>query len=106
MEVPLASFGAIPFRHGALMAHLEAHVPGVTWTFGGGTVLMLRIGHRHSKDIDRCTVANAEPAALEAARPWFARHGNTFLAGMEERAELARQGFEALPNGGSPSSQG
>ena len=36
----------------ALMTHLENQVPGTTWTFGGGTVLMLRIAHRHSKDID------------------------------------------------------
>ena len=36
----------------ALMAHLECHAPGLRWTFGGGTVLMLRINHRQSKDID------------------------------------------------------
>jgi hypothetical protein len=35
-----------------LMAHLERQAPGVGWTFGGGTVLMLRINHRQSKDID------------------------------------------------------
>ncbi|WP_024891933.1 nucleotidyl transferase AbiEii/AbiGii toxin family protein [Luteimonas huabeiensis] len=35
-----------------LMAHLEQKVPGAVWTFGGGTALMLRIAHRHSKDID------------------------------------------------------
>lgn len=35
-----------------LMSHLEQRVPGATWTFGGGTVLMLRIAHRQSKDID------------------------------------------------------
>ena len=36
----------------ALMAHLESVIEHATWTFGGGTVLMLRIGHRQSKDID------------------------------------------------------
>lgn len=35
-----------------LMEHLEAMDPGIVWTFGGGTVLMLRIAHRQSKDID------------------------------------------------------
>ena len=178
-----------------LMTHLEAHVPDVTWTFGGGTVLMLRISHRLSKDIDLfvadpqtlgwvnprlseaaehvstdyeegaefiklflpageidivagasltnqpwqvvlhqgrqikigtcaeiiakkmwhrgdrakardlydlCAVANVEPAALEVARPWFARHGGAFLAGMEERAELARREFQAIDAIGQP----
>ena len=37
----------------ALMDDLRAHThPDVFWTFGGGTVLMLRHGHRLSKDID------------------------------------------------------
>ena len=49
-----------------LMAHLEAQVPGATWTFGGGTVLMLRIGHRHSKDIDLFV---ADPQALGWVNP-------------------------------------
>lgn len=35
-----------------LMAHLERQTRNPLWTFGGGTVLMLRIGHRQSKDID------------------------------------------------------
>ena len=35
-----------------LMEHLEAQTQEPLWTFGGGTVLMLRIGHRQSKDID------------------------------------------------------
>jgi hypothetical protein len=36
----------------ALMTHLESQTHRPAWTFGGGTVLMLRIGHRQSKDID------------------------------------------------------
>jgi len=36
----------------ALMAHLERQTHQPLWTFGGGTVLMLRINHRQSKDID------------------------------------------------------
>lgn len=35
-----------------LMAHLEGVSKHCRWTFGGGTVLMLRIDHRQSKDID------------------------------------------------------
>jgi hypothetical protein len=35
-----------------LMAHLERETRNPQWSFGGGTVLMLRINHRQSKDID------------------------------------------------------
>lgn len=35
-----------------LMDHLEAETRQPQWTFGGGTVLMLRFNHRMSKDID------------------------------------------------------
>lgn len=35
-----------------LMEHLERQLHQPLWTFGGGTVLMLRLGHRQSKDID------------------------------------------------------
>lgn len=35
-----------------LMDHLESVTENPQWTFGGGTVLMLRLNHRHSKDID------------------------------------------------------
>ncbi|MBA2673126.1 MAG: nucleotidyl transferase AbiEii/AbiGii toxin family protein [Ramlibacter sp.] len=34
------------------MDHLETVTQAPMWTFGGGTVLMLRLGHRLSKDID------------------------------------------------------
>ena len=36
----------------ALTDHLARRVKDPTWSFGGGTVLMLRLNHRHSKDID------------------------------------------------------
>jgi hypothetical protein len=36
----------------SLTADLEKRIDGPFWTFGGGTVLMLRLNHRHSKDID------------------------------------------------------
>ncbi len=35
-----------------LTDHLERVVRDPVWSFGGGTVLMLRLNHRHSKDID------------------------------------------------------
>jgi predicted nucleotidyltransferase component of viral defense system len=35
-----------------LMSHLEKVTVDPQWTFGGGTVLMLRFDHRFSKDID------------------------------------------------------
>lgn len=41
------------------------------WTFGGGTVLMLRYGHRFSKDIDIfdfALIAEHEPEVLMGAR--------------------------------------
>ncbi|MES2687593.1 MAG: nucleotidyl transferase AbiEii/AbiGii toxin family protein [Pseudomonadota bacterium] len=35
-----------------LTDHLATVVNKPTWSFGGGTVLMLRLNHRHSKDVD------------------------------------------------------
>lgn len=35
-----------------LTDHLETVLDKPVWTFGGGTVLMLRINHRYSRDID------------------------------------------------------
>lgn len=35
-----------------LTDHLATVVENPAWSFGGGTVLMLRLNHRHSKDID------------------------------------------------------
>lgn len=36
----------------ALTDHLARVIDRPVWTFGGGTVLMLRLNHRHSRDID------------------------------------------------------
>ncbi len=36
----------------SLTDHLARVVNDPAWSFGGGTVLMLRLNHRHSKDID------------------------------------------------------
>jgi hypothetical protein len=35
-----------------LTDHLATVIDAPRWTFGGGTVLMLRLRHRHSQDID------------------------------------------------------
>lgn len=35
-----------------LTDHLATVIANPVWTFGGGTVLMLRLNHRHSRDID------------------------------------------------------
>lgn len=35
-----------------LTDHLATVIRDPMWTFGGGTVLMLRLNHRHSRDID------------------------------------------------------
>ncbi len=56
-----------------LMSHLEREVPGAPWTFGGGTVLMLRLGHRRSKDIalfvtDPQDLGYVNPRLSDAAR--------------------------------------
>jgi hypothetical protein len=51
-----------------LMAHLETQVADPKWTFGGGTVLMLRIGHRQSKDIDLFAYFSPSWTAFQADR--------------------------------------
>lgn len=33
---------------------------------------------------------------MEAAAPWFRRHGAAFLAGLEQRADIARLEFDAI----------
>jgi hypothetical protein len=172
-----------------LMASLEAQIERPSWTFGGGTVLMLRIGHRQSKDIDLfvpdpqylgylnprlsdvaeqittqyeesaefiklflpageidivvgtplteqpfdlvwhagrqikvetcaeiiakkmwhrgdrarardlydlCAVADAEPAAIDHAKPFFSKHGAAFLLQLQDRAALLDAEFDAI----------
>lgn len=172
-----------------LMDHLESVTEDPQWTFGGGTVLMLRLNHRHSKDIDLfvpdpqylgyvnprisdaaeaisgdyragalyvklildtgeidvvvgppltdpghelvefegrqlrvetsaevitkkmwhrgnegnardlfdlCTVARAEPAAIEKARPFFDKHGATFIELLESNGDIAKREFQAI----------
>jgi len=172
-----------------LTDHLATVVRNPTWSFGGGTVLMLRINHRHSKDVDLfvpdpqylgyfsprltdaaealttryeeaaeylrlvlpigeidivvgttltehpwtltvfegrticvescaeiiakkmwhrgdkakardlfdlCAVADLEPEAIEAARPFFARHAEAFLSRLTEYRDFSEGEFEAI----------
>ncbi len=172
-----------------LMDYLESVTNKPQWTFGGGTVLMLRINHRQSKDIDLfvpdpqylghvnprlsdaaeaisgaylegalyvklileggeidvvvgppltdagydfvefegrqlrvetsaeiiakkmwhrgdqanardlydlCAVAHAEPDAIEQARPFFDKHGKTFIERLESNREIAKEEFQAI----------
>lgn len=169
-----------------LTDHLATVIREPVWSFGGGTVLMLRLNHRHSRDIDLfvpdpqylghvtprlsdaaesvtteyveaaeyvklllpsgeidvvvgepltadpwevvpfrgrlirvetnaeiiakkmfhrghqakardlfdlCAVADADPAAIEAARPFFARHGAAFIARLKQNAALVEEEF-------------
>ena len=56
-----------------LMSHLESMISNAHWTFGGGTVLMLRYDHRLSKDID-----------LFVPDPQYLGHVNPRLGGPAE----------------------
>ena len=56
-----------------LMSHLESMISNAHWTFGGGTVLMLRYDHRFSKDID-----------LFVPDPQYLGHVNPRLGGPAE----------------------
>jgi len=172
-----------------LTDHLATVVAKPTWSFGGGTVLMLRLNHRHSKDIDLfvpdpqylghfsprlteaaeniateyqeaaeyiklllptgeidvvvgtpltqtpweivdfqgrrvcvetcaeivakkmwhrgnqakardlfdlCAVVDLEPDAIDEARPFMARHAQTFLARLNDYRELTREEFSKI----------
>ena len=95
--------------------------PDPFWTFGGGTVLMLRHQHRMSKDKvetsaeivakklwhrgDRATardlfdlslVIEREPAALATATPYLTRHRAAFLSQLEQRRAVLSAQFEAI----------
>jgi len=71
-----------------LMAHLEGstqHLP--LWTFGGGTVLMLRIGHRLSKDIDLFV---PDPQYLGFVNPRLSDMAESITTDYEESAEFIK----------------
>lgn len=70
-----------------LMAHLERQVSGALWTFGGGTVLMLRIAHRQSKDIDLFV---PDPQYLGYVNPRLSDAAESISADYEETAEYIK----------------
>lgn len=70
-----------------LMAHLEARIPNAPWTFGGGTVLMLRIGHRQSKDIDLFV---PDPQYIGYVNPRLSEVAAGVSADYEEAAEFIK----------------
>jgi hypothetical protein len=76
------------FRHAlALMSHLERVVPDAPWTFGGGTVLMLRLAHRRSKDIDLFV---PDPQYLGYVNPRLSDAAEAISTDYEEAAEFIK----------------
>ena len=70
-----------------LMGHLESQINQPHWTFGGGTVLMLRIGHRQSKDIDLFV---PDPQYLGYINPRLSEVGEQVSTDYAESAEYLR----------------
>ncbi len=70
-----------------LMTHLEGMVDEPLWTFGGGTVLMLRHGHRLSKDIDLFV---PDPQYLGYVNPRLSEVAEAVSADYEENAEFIK----------------
>jgi hypothetical protein len=92
MELPGVWTSLFP-RALELMAHLEDRVPGAHWTFGGGTVLMLRIKHRQSKDIDLFV---PDPQYLGYVNPRLSEVAESISSSYSEEAEFIKL---YLPNG-------
>ncbi|WP_232484210.1 nucleotidyl transferase AbiEii/AbiGii toxin family protein [Burkholderia ubonensis] len=63
------------------------------WTFGGGTVLMLRYGHRMSKDID---IFVPNPQYLGYVNPRISDAASDITTDYEEHAEFVKL---VLPDG-------
>lgn len=70
-----------------LMTHLESQTQNPRWTFGGGTVLMLRINHRLSKDIDLFV---PDPQYLGYVNPRLSDVAEQISTDYEEGAEGIR----------------
>jgi hypothetical protein len=76
-----------------LTDHLSERVRQPTWSFGGGTVLMLRLGHRFSKDIDLFV---PDPQYLGYFSPRLTDVAEALTTEYEEAAEYTKL---FLPNG-------
>lgn len=70
-----------------LMSHLEQQIQNARWTFGGGTVLMLRIAHRQSKDIDLFV---PDPQYLGFVNPRLSDAAENISTDYEEAAEYIK----------------
>lgn len=70
-----------------LTDHLATVVRNPTWSFGGGTVLMLRINHRHSKDVDLFV---PDPQYLGYFSPRLTDAAEALTTQYEEAAEYLR----------------
>jgi hypothetical protein len=114
-----------------LLGHALTLVDGIAargttdpfWTFGGGTVLMLRYQHRRSKDIDifvpdpqylgyvsprlsdlaesrdlfdLSLVIERNPEPLRRAAKFLVRHRAAFIRQLEERETVLRAQFDAI----------
>ncbi len=67
-----------------LMRHLGTVMSKPRWSFGGGTELMLRIGHRRSKDIDLFV---PDPQYLGYLTPRLSDVGESVSTEYSEAAE-------------------
>lgn len=72
-----------------LMAHLESQVSKPLWTFGGATVLKLRIGHRQSKDIE-LFVPDPQSQYLGYINPRLSEVAEEISSDYEENAEFIK----------------
>lgn len=70
-----------------LMASLDSAISDARWTFGGGTALMLRIGHRLSNDIDLFV---ADPQVLGYLTPRLSQIAEAIATDYDESAEYLR----------------
>lgn len=73
-----------------LMSHLERVTVDPPWTFGGGTVLMLRFDHRFSKDIDLFV---PDLQYLGHVNPRFGGPAEELTSEYEENAEFIKLQF-------------
>ncbi|WP_265300749.1 nucleotidyl transferase AbiEii/AbiGii toxin family protein [Verminephrobacter eiseniae] len=69
------------------MLHLEEATIEPQWTFGGGTVLMLRFDHRFSKDIDLFV---PDPQYLGHVNPRLGGPAEELTSEYEESAEFIK----------------
>lgn len=73
------------------MTHLESVTHEPAWTFGGGTVLMLRFDHRFSKDIDLFV---PDPQYLGYVNPRLGGPAEDMTSEYEENAQFIKLQLE------------